>query len=279
LLVLAQTDHWHGHVESFADADVRGRIGEFDVCFGDTSVCWDGEAFVLKLRAPELFADLVMTPLIPPTGTSSVSFGPYHRMQWVAVPRLSARGEVRIGARRWHLRDEPAYHDHNWGHFRWGTDLAWEWGFVHPLDPRSPWTITFVRVSDGKRHKTLSQGMLIWKYGAHLRTFQNHELDFELVGTHRGARPLTVPQVMTLLVSGGATGVPEQLRVRGRGLDDEIELVFHTESKARIAVPSDDDPFDYVLLNEASGRAQVRGRVAGELIAFEGTAIVELVRG
>jgi hypothetical protein len=175
-----------------------------------------------------------------------------------------------------------AYHDHNWGHFRWGADLSWDWGYVHPLDPGCPWTLVFLRISDGLRHRALSQVALLWHHGEHVRTFQDHELSFELTGVHGGARPLTLPRVMNLLVPGSASGVPALLALHAHGRDaqgDRLELRFETVAHSRIAVPSDSDAFGVMLLNETVGRAHVRGQTHLGAFEFAGTAVVEFVRG
>jgi len=195
------------------------------------------------------------------------------------VPRLEATGWVTVAGRRFLLSGELAYHDHNWGHFRWGEDLSWEWGFVNPADPHCPWSVVFVRVSDGQRHRTLSQGVLLWKDDVNVRTFQNREISVRLEGAHTEARPLTLPKIAGLLVPGASSGVPARLILEATGQGDSLALTFDVASKARIAVPSDLDDFRVVLLNETTGGAHVRGVTERGRFDFRGPAIVEFVRG
>jgi hypothetical protein len=137
----------------------------------------------------------------------------------------------------------------------------------------------FVRVSDGARHRTLSQAALVWRGEALLRTFQDRELAMSLEGVHRGPRPLTLPPVASSLLPGAGSGVPARVEVRARGQDDELHVAFETRSKARVAIPSDVDPFGLVSLNETSGLARVRGALYGDAFSFEGPAMMEFVRG
>jgi hypothetical protein len=69
------------------------------------------------------------------------------------------------------------------------------------------------------------------------------------------------------------------MQVRAAGLNDSLEVDYRTRSKARVAVPSDVHPLRTVLLNETEGAARVRGQIGGERFEFDGTAIVEFVRG
>jgi hypothetical protein len=279
VITLAHAGTWCGGVERIASEQVRGEAGEIDVTFGESSLRLRDGAFDLSLRSGAVSAELRLRPQTLPTGTTTVSFDDRHAMHWVAVARLTADGQVSIGDRHMRVVNAPAYHDHNWGQFRWGADLAWEWGFVHADDPDCPWTIVFARVSDRLRHRALNQFALIWRDGAYLRAFQNQELAMRFDGAHAGARPFTVPGVMALLAPGAASGVPAHLSVRAAHSDDELAIDYQTQTLARVAMPSDVQPFRTVLLNETAGTARVRGRIGGTAFEFDGSAIVELVRG
>jgi hypothetical protein len=279
-LAVAEGTTWSGTVRSFTDEEAAGRAGEIALRMGDNRLSWSDGAFGLSLRTDELSAELRLAPLTLPTTASGVSLGASHAIHWVVLPRLEATGWVRLeGARELRLDRALAYHDHNWGRFRWGGDLAWEWGFVHPRDPACPWSVVFARVSDGGRHRTLSQGALVWRGDALVRTFQDREVLVSLEGTHGGPRPLTLPRVASLLVPGASAGVPARLRVAAAGQGERLRLDFATRSKARVAIPSDVDPFRLVLLNETCGDAQVAGETAAGAFQFDGPAIMEFVRG
>jgi hypothetical protein len=279
VLALACADGWVGRFDAFGADAVSAPSGGLDVRLGDTRVWWSDGAYRIELQAECVCAELTLRPLMLPTVKSSVSLAPAHAMHWVAVPRLTADGWVQIDGRRVRLAGAPAYHDHNWGHFRWGRDLCWEWGFVHPTDPTCPWTVLFVRIADGLRHNTLSQGVLVWKGDSHIRTFQNQEISVTSTGSLVQARPLTLPAAMALLVPGAASGVPAQLEVRAAGLGEEIAIRFEPTSFARVAMPSDVDELGSVLINETTGNAEVVGRTRAGNFELTGSAVVEFVRG
>jgi hypothetical protein len=279
LMLLAATDTWRGSLESFADEQVSTEPGSIDIRVGDNQVRWQGGAFHLSVRTAEIGAELVLRPLVHPTISSCVSFGGGRLMHWVVIPRLEASGWVRVADRRFQLERALAYHDHNWGQFRWGADLSWEWGFVNPDDPACPWSVVFVRVSDDKRGCALGQGLLVWGGRSLRRTFQNHELRMTLEGVDGGPRPFTLPSIAGLLVPGAASGVPAQVRVEAGGGREHVRVQYRTETKARVALPSDVDPFRIVSLNETCGQAHVSGTVGAGTFEFSGSAVMEFVRG
>jgi hypothetical protein len=279
LIALGCDGVWSGALETFAEHDVRGRAGDLDLRFGRNQIEWKGGAFHLEIEAGTLAARLRLDPLVLPTVASRVSFGKEHSIQWVVVPRLEATGWVQLGDRRVRLEGASAYHDHNWGHFRWGGDLAWEWGFVNPADARSPFSAVFVRVSDRGGHKTFSQALLLWKGDTLIRAFQDREVRFTLEGAHAGPRPFTLPKIAALLAPGTTTGVPARVVVEARGQGEHVTVEFETSSKARVAIPSDVDPFRLVFLNETCGTARVTGSTAAGSVDFAGPSIMEFVRG
>ena len=291
LLALARLERWAGSVETFAEQDAVCAPGRLDVKLGRNALRWRDGAFHLSLAPAagpagaggDVAAAIALRPLVMPTVTSTVSLGPGGVIHWVVIPRLEASGWVQVGGRRVTLDRALAYHDHNWGTFRWGGDLSWEWGFVHPDDARVPWSVVFVRISDGGRHRILSTGALVWRGEQLARMFQNREVALTLTGVHRAAAPpLTIPKLARLLVPGAATGVPASVRVDAGdagGGGDTLSIDFRTDSKARVALPSDVDPFKLVLLNESCGRATVSGRVQSQRFDFDGAAMMEFVRG
>ena len=87
-----------------------------------------------------LGARLRFYPLARPAVASSVRLSGRERMRWLAVPRLAADGEITVSGRTFTLKNAPAYHDRNWGHFRWGEDYSWEWATILPTSLSVPWS-------------------------------------------------------------------------------------------------------------------------------------------
>jgi hypothetical protein len=279
LIVLAERAGWSGLVEDFADDAVVGSAGTLDLAMGRNSLRWQRGAFRLSLETSDIAAELTLRPLVLPTVPTRVSLGEGRSIHWVAIPRLEAHGWARVGAERMKLEGTTAYHDHNWGHFRWGGDLSWEWGFVNASALDDARSAVLVRVSDRGGHRVLGQSLLLWEGDSLTRTFQDRELRIALEGTDLGPRAFTVPPLASLLVPGTSAGVPASLTAVGTRGGDVLGFTFETASRARVAIPSDVDPFRLVLLNETSGRARVEGVIEGQPVAFEGAGIMEFVRG
>ena len=63
-------------------------------------------------------------------------------ISWRAVPRLAVDGRLELLGHDHHLLRFSAYHDHNWGRWRWGDDAGWEWGafLAEPPGPAFVWS-------------------------------------------------------------------------------------------------------------------------------------------
>jgi hypothetical protein len=51
-------------------------------------------------------------------------------ISWRAVPRLAVAGRLELLGHDLDVSRLSAYHDHNWGRWRWGENAGWEWGAV-----------------------------------------------------------------------------------------------------------------------------------------------------
>src|SRR5207342_625444 len=99
--------------------------------------------------------DLVLLPVTRPALVHNIAMLEGPPLHWPVTPRLLATGIATVAGRTHRLDREPSYHDHNWGPFRWGHDISWEWGFALPPDPECPWTLTFVRLTNRGRTNAL----------------------------------------------------------------------------------------------------------------------------
>src|SRR4029078_10303778 len=128
----------------------------------------------------------------------------------MVLPRLVACGEIRVRGKSFQLDRAAAYHDHNWGHFSWGRDFAWEWGYALPEDLRAPWTVVYVRLSDRGRVRTYKQAVFLWRRTSVARVFRDTEVDVTLAGLLRPASVFKLPRIMNVLSPGTAVDVPAE---------------------------------------------------------------------
>jgi hypothetical protein len=276
--VLVREQEWDGDVDLYESSAVLVPGGRVEATFGSNYVVFeDGEYHIfLKLRDRPIAMDLHLRPMTMPSLANNIQLDPGPPINWLVVPRLVARGTVRVGDREHHIENAPAYHDHNWGHFAWGRDFAWEWGFALPHDPRVPWSLVFVRLSDRAHTRALMQAIFLWKGMRQTRVLRAADVEVRHIGHLRPARVFKVPRVMGLISPDILPDVPARLWVRGEGDGDEVECVFDARDGAQVIVPNDHD-FGVTIINEVSGTVRLSGQVRGETVQMEGRAIFEFL--
>ena len=283
IVVARQGDRRHTAVERFTGADLDVESGRIDARFGRHTLRFADGAWHLSLRLPDLEATLRIRPQTWPAVSGNIPLGPgtaaqARTLSWLIVARAQAEGTVRLGGHTHAIRGALAYHDHNWGHFRWGDDFAWEWGQALPADPACPWSVVFVRMADRRRTRVLSQGLFLWRKEAQYRVFRDRDLSVE-VGAPVSLEPHKLPAVMALLAPGQSADVPATLRATAEAGGDHLTLLFEPHHLTQVLIPDETDLRGVTRLNEASGTVQLDGTVGGEPVALRGPAIFEFVRG
>ncbi|MSP60184.1 MAG: hypothetical protein EXR72_07545 [Myxococcales bacterium] len=284
--VLVRTDAgWDGDVDTIASHDTVIRRSGIDATFGPSRMRFHEGAFELTAKLCDRPIELALTlvpltmPLMRPN--TPLEAGPLH---WLVVPRLSARGTVRVGERTFPLDEAPAYHDHNWGRFRWGQDFAWQWGFALPTLPESPYCLAFVRLCNRARTSDLGHGLFLWKGGVQRRIFREGEVQITPRGWFAPPRPSTAhgtgiakfPRPLALLAPEQRTDVPRTLDIEASARGDFVRCRFETEDLAQIIIPDDND-FGITVINEVRGRLVMEGEVAGEPVEMEGRSVFEFL--
>ncbi|MCA9652839.1 MAG: hypothetical protein KC501_23170 [Myxococcales bacterium] len=259
---------------SFVPGHAAARVG-------GCGFAWRGDRARVEVDTPDgsVRAQLELRATATPAWTGSIPMPPGAELFWMVAPRWRVEGgKLCVNGRRLHLDRWQAYHDHNWGRFRWSDDFAWEWAFGLADDPAAPGCVVFGRLTDRAGARVLSKVLMLWWHGRQLRTLRGGDVELELVGTLRreGARP--APGVAGLLLPEQPVDVPRMLRVRGRTDHDDLHVELGATCTHRILVPEDGNPIGYRVLNEGFGDARVEGRVAGHAVGFGGPASVEVLR-
>jgi hypothetical protein len=281
-IVLLVRDHeWDGDVETFALREAHVVDGQLAADYRGNRLAFDDGAFRLEVRLQErpVALQLTLTPVTMPAYVPNVAMLDGPPMNWVVVPRLSAEGVLRVGARDYRLDGVPAYHDHNWGTFLWGNDISWEWGFVLPQRASIPWSMTFVRLTNRSRTVALMQNLLLWR-GAHLvAIFRAREVAVRTALEHlQPRRVFKVPRVMALLAPEQSTDVPASWGLAARRGGNWVDVECEGREVAQVLIPSE-TRLGVTIFNEVSARSTVRGSFGGEAFAFEGRSIMEFIRG
>ncbi len=276
-ILLVHDHEWEGGIETTPERDVVIGSG-VRVQLGHNVVRFEGGRFVLSsaLEGPPVSLYLTARPLTRPLLVEGDRAT--RQSGWVVIPRLVGRGSVVAGRRVHRLEEALIYHDHNWGRWRWGDDLSWEWGFGLPDDPSVAWSLVFSRTSDRARGLTSSLRLLVWNGESMIRRFDSAEIRVSPEGRARSRQIRRVPPPMVMLAPELTTDVPDRLHVEAESRDDRLGLVFGIEDIVQILVPNERD-MGVTVINETVGRVRADGRIAGETIRMEGRGHVEFVRG
>lgn len=280
VIAIGHDDEWHGAIERFDEAElaISADLGELSIGHNVMRIGRNG--YELKLDLPrqgikgELWFVSVSRPFV--VNNQSVGSG---RMSWLFVPRLQASGWLRIGDREHRFDDDIAYHDHNWGRFWWGDDFGWEWATVLPRDAAQPWSLVFLRMTDRRRHRYLSQALYVWHHDEPAAIFRHASLKVRSAGVLGRPADCTLPPPMRLLLDGDVPGVPERVAVTATRAGDTVHVEFRPQSYARLAQPSEISLTGSTVLCESNGTAEVTGQINGKTIDFVGTGVFEFLHG
>ncbi len=280
VVVLSRNGNWDGDVESFDPARCHIAGGTIDLRFGTNRLRFVDGAYHIEVKLDErpIEASLRLEPTTQPAAVPALSMLDGPPLRWAVVPRLQVYGSARIGDRTYDLDGALAYHDHNWGHFLWGHDVSWDWGFVLPEDPAEPWSATFVRLTNRARSIALAHTVLVWKHERLLGMFRETEVQVEL--DPRPLRPhriFRVPRAMALAACEQACDVPAGIRFEGRNGGGMVECNARCEQVSQVLIPRE-TRLGVTIFNEVFANTEVRGRLHGESFAFRGRSILEFIR-
>jgi hypothetical protein len=267
---------WDGDVETFDQENVTITEGSTDVTFGDNRAWFaKGHYYVeVQLARREVTVSLALRPLAALLVPRSIELPNKQILRWILAPRLVAEGWARIGAHRYDIRGAPAYHDRNWGRFRWGEGYAWEWATILPDDARDPWCFVYSRIADRNQGVTLSQSLVVCRRDVPARRFYGRDLSIAHYGLLRRQRPLQIPRGAALAVQGGVVDIPRRMSVVAHGYGDQLEIELDLEDFAQIIAPND-GRLGLTALSESTGRAKISGRIGDEVLRCEARAQIE----
>jgi hypothetical protein len=200
------------------------------------------------------------------------------KLNWLILPQLDASGRLSLvdGTR---LFDRvPAYHDHNWGYWKWGDDFGWEWGFVidAPATAGAPQiAVVFDRTTDRIGGEVLEQTLGVWRNGSIAKLFTRQMLRARRIGRFEGRIP-RLPGAASLIQPGQVLEIPSVYRISARDAADWLDIDYRIDAGLQVSVPTDFG-FGLVGLNETLGNCQVRGEVGGRSYDFTARACFEFM--
>jgi hypothetical protein len=280
VIVIAHDQRWTGAIERFEASrlDVSADLGHLSIGGNRMTMRPNGYQVVIDLPHHDIRGELHFTPVSRPFVVNNQPVGE-GRMCWLFVPRLRADGWLTIGGEERTLESDVAYHDHNWGRFWWGDDFGWTWGTILPQRPEDPWSFVFLRMTDRRRLRCLSQALYVWHHDEPAAIFRHAAVGTRSCGLLGAPADCTLPGPMRLLLDGEVADVPERIEITAARAGDTVHAEFRPRSYARLAQPSEVCLDRSVVLCETSGTARVNGAINGESLDFDGTGVVEFLYG
>lgn len=280
VIVIAHDGNWTGAIERFDERalNVSADLGDLAIGGNRMTVLPDGYALSINLPDSGIRGELHFTSVSRPFVARNQPLGE-GRISWLFVPRLRAEGWLRIGGREHRFEDELAYHDHNWGRFRWGDDFGWTWGTILPTEPGNPWSMVFLQTTDRSRLRCLSQALYVWHDDEPAAIFRHAAVRTRSEGRLGRAADCTLPPAMRLLLDGEVPGVPAGVGITATRAGDRVHAEFHSRSYARVAQPSETSLDQSTVLCETGGGTRASGTINGEHFDFVGTGVFEFLYG
>ena len=269
---------WSGDVEPVDSRLVRLIPGEVAIRLGQSELTFrDGKfELVAALQASPLVVNARLEPQCTPLGITHEVEVSHGSIGWFAVPRLSVTGHVVKGDRVYSLADATGYQDHNWGHWLWGQDFSWEWGFGHLTDGEESWTIVFDRTLNRARTRLLESTFALWRGEMLIKMFSRHEISVHPVGYQNPKNLFRIPRPLAIAVPELGRDVPRQFEVTARSGADHISLVLTVRSEAQILIPNETD-LDTTIITEVLGAVQITGEIRGCQFAAAGRSVFEFL--
>lgn len=280
VIVIAHDENWTGAIERFDERDlnVSADLGELTIGGNRMTILPDGYRVAIDLPGNGIRGELHFTSASRPFVVRNEPAGA-GRVSWLFVPRLRADGWLRIGDREYRVENYLAYHDHNWGRFRWGDDFGWTWGTILPSRAGDPWSMVSVHITDRRRLRSLSRSLYVWHHDEPAAIFRHAAVQASAHGLLDRAADCTLPPPMRLLMDGEVPGVPERIEITATRAGDKVRAEFRSRSYARLAQPSEVRLDGSTVLCEADGDVRASGTVNGDDFDFVGTGVFEFLHG
>lgn len=246
----------------------------------EASFGFDGERIALRI-APRgldlqlgLHAAAAATPLLV---TEGAPFGSGF-IGWGLLPELHAEGRVNACGESAAIGDGWfCYHDHNFGRFRWGEDVGWEWLVAHAVCGNEPVTV----VVDWRCDRAHASGGLPYLFvlvGGKLRkVFLGPAMRLRWSWNDAAALPPRLPGAMATLLADRPVRTPRAVTLDAADERDRIALTVVVDAYLEIIAP-DNRSSAFARIGESSGVAALELHLGERRLEGRGFAYAEYTR-
>ncbi|MEM9214342.1 MAG: hypothetical protein AAGD25_08340 [Cyanobacteria bacterium P01_F01_bin.150] len=196
---------------------------------------------------------------------------------WGLVPGLQAEGELSIRGQRVGIdKTWFCYHDRNFGRFRWGEDIGWEWcvAFFVTKNGRK-FTLVLDKRTD-KDHSLSGLPYIFIYEGIHLRkVFIGKTLQIKWEWSTAQC-PSRLPGIMASLFADSAVRMPQVLEIQAMDEQDRLILKAQFDAAVELIVP-DNQARQYSFIKEVTGSTELYFYLQEETILAKGLIYAEYV--
>ncbi|HSI69908.1 MAG TPA: hypothetical protein VK941_06735 [Gillisia sp.] len=198
---------------------------------------------------------------------------------WGFIPNMVVNGSFKVCRTVYKLTPSwHCYHDRNFGRFRWGEDIGWEW-FVATLkdDKGTGWQAVFdVRSNKDHTHRGF-QYIFLFRDNKLKKVFVGNTLQLTWNRSPQTRTPLRMPGNMATVMAGRVAAQIDSIILTARDDRDHIKITLQTEKAFELIVP-DHKIRQYTVMEEISGKAILETHLGGKNVKSKGQFYAEFVR-
>lgn len=192
---------------------------------------------------------------------------------WRVIPRLVLDGSLSLGGTEIALAGATAYHDHNWGRWRWGDDAGWEWG---AFASSSSAEVLVVSRTTNRAHDVRGPALLTVDAGERRRAFSGAQVQMSTTGTFVHAMR-RVPGALAALHSDRShSNLPAVVEIEASDGANAVSLRFVPRAVAQL-IAAEPTHAGYSFLHEMVGTWEATGSWLGESRRTGGLGVFEWV--
>lgn len=197
---------------------------------------------------------------------------------WGLVPGLQVVGELSVCGQNFKINQNWfCYHDRNFGRFRWGEDIGWEW-FVASFRCNGHSKLTFVL--DWRTNKDHSQSgmpyIFIYLDNKLCKVFLGASLQINWEWSPDPILPARLPGIMASLFSDRTLKMPQALQITAADEQDHLLLKVDFDAAIELVIP-DNQARQYTFIAEVTGKTEVNLSLKGEVLRSNGLIYAEYV--
>lgn len=191
---------------------------------------------------------------------------------WSVQPLLALAGTLRIDGVAHALDGAFGYHDHNWGRWFWGEDVAWEWGaFMFP----GPAAFVFARACD-RAHEAFGPAHAFLVREGATTAFRPGRVALVREGRLAGVERRLPGALAAIHPDRRRPDLPARLRITAEAPGAACEIDFAPGSAAQLILAEPTRP-GTAFINELAGPCRLSALIGRTRVAAEGQGVFEHV--